>query len=140
MLSNIIREIALERMHSDWGERYPTWEEFNEALSDKRVYVNDIVVTATKAIFLEGMPLWMAILFGSITLGIGFFTVPILVGLYFFGYVNGWFVIASPFVSYIIIRIARTGMSKCVTIGASKHKHLYDILLMEGCFYIHPVK
>jgi len=135
-LNQQVNEDAVRRLTEMWGGRLPTWQEFKSASQDGRVRVNKTI--ASEAIHWAGMPTSMMVLYGIVTLWVAFLLVPIVIGLYFFDVVDGWWILGSVSVAWFLIRVSRDGQCEGIKTGAERNEALYAALVKNGAFLFEP--
>ena len=121
-----------------WGGRLPTWKEFKEASAQGNVRINKTV--AAEAVFFQGVPKSMMIVFGIVTMWAAFLIVPVTAGLYFFGLLGGWWIFASFIAAWLLIKISRYGHCVAIKMGAERNEELYKLLVENGAFLFEPHK
>ena len=131
-----VNELAVKDLTNLWGGRLPNWEEFKEASREGRVRVNKTI--AAQAIHWKGMPTAMMFLYGIVTMWTAFLLVPVMIGLYFFGLVGGWWILGGLVGAWFLIKVSRNGHCEGIKMGAERNEGLYEALVGNGAFLFAP--
>jgi hypothetical protein len=131
-----IENPAVMELLKVWGGRLPNWEEYKKAYRDGRVRGNKTV--AAQAIYLEGIPKPYLIIYGIITLWLGFLMFPITAIAWFFLDFSAWWILGSFFAAWLLVKISREGHCEGMKHGAEINEELYEALVNNGAFLFLP--
>ena len=129
-------ELTVQEMKQLWGGNLPTWEEYKMAQKNGRVRVDKTV--AAKAINIQGFPRSYFIIYGIITLWLGFLIFPVTLIAWFFTDFSGWWVLGSLAVSWFLVKVSREGHCEGLKHCAEKNPELYEIFVNNGAFLFGP--
>ncbi|GER02316.1 hypothetical protein JCM17845_29390 [Iodidimonas gelatinilytica] len=131
-----VNELVVKDLTELWDGRLPTWDEFKEASHEGRVRVNKTV--AAQAIHWKGIPTVMVVLYGIITIWAAFLLTPVMIGLYFFDVVGGWWILGGVFGAWLLLQVSRDGQCEGIKMGAERNEALYSTLVANGAFLFPP--
>ena len=132
-----IRESAASDLRNAWGGRWPTWDEFKSASENGRVQVNKTI--AAEAVRLPPVPAIYRILYGVITLWIGFLALPVTAIAWFFSDFSAWWIAGALAGGMFLISVSRNGHCEGTKAGAEQNEEFYQWLVENGAFLFGPV-
>ena len=127
---------VVQDMKEMWGGNLPTWEDFKQALKNGRVRANKTV--AVQAIQMKGIPKAYFIMYGIITLWLGFLIFPATLIAWFFMKFSAWFILGSAFAAWFLVKVSREGHCEAMKHGAERNEKFYEILINSGAFLFGP--
>lgn len=127
-----ITESTVKEMKEIWGGNLPSWEDFKKASKDGRVRANKTV--AAQAIHMKGIPKAYFIIYGIITLWLGFLLFPATIVAWFFMDFSAWWILGSLFAAWFLVKVSREGHCEGMKDGAERNKELYEMLISNGAF------
>lgn len=131
-----IAESAVKELKEMWGGNLPTWEDFKKASKNDRVRANKTV--AAEAIHMKGIPKAYFIIYGVITLWLGFLIFPASLILWFFMDFSAWWILGSLFAAWFLVKVSREGHCEGMKHGAERNEKFYEILVNNGAFLFGP--
>jgi len=131
-----IAQSAVQEMKQLWGGNLPTWEDYKIAYKNGRVRANKTV--AAEAIHMNGIHKAYLIIYGVITLWIGFLIFPAAIIAWFFMDFSAWWIIGSLLVAWFLIKVSREGHCEGIKDAAEKNEKIYEILVNNGAFLFGP--
>jgi len=129
-------ESAVKEMKALWGGDLPSWEAYKKALKNGQVRANKTL--AAQAINMKGIPKAYFIVYGIITLWLGFLLFPITAFVWFFMDFSAWWILVSLLVGWFLVKVSREGHCQGMMVGAENNKELYEILVNNGAFLFSP--
>jgi len=127
---------VVEQMKESWGGRLPSWEEFRKASDDGRVRTNKNI--AAQAVYSQGVPKAYLIIYGIITIWMGFLVFPATAVAWFFFDFSAWWIAAALIAGWFLIKVSRDGHCRAIEEGAKRNKDLYEVLVSAGAFWFEP--
>lgn len=131
-----IAQSAVQDLKEMWGGNLPTWEDFKKASKNGRVRANKTV--AAEAIHMKGIPKAYFIIYGVITLWLGFLIFPATLILWFFMDFSAWWIIGSLCAAWFLVKVSREGHCEGMKHGAERNEKFYEILVNNGAFLFGP--
>jgi len=131
-----IAESAVKELKEMWGGNLPTWEDFKKASKNSRVRANKTV--AAQAIHMKGIPKAYFIIYGIITLWLGFLIFPATLIAWFFMGFSAWWILGSFFAAWFLVKVSREGHCEGMKHGAERNEKFYEILVNNGAFLFSP--
>ena len=131
-----IAQSAVQDLKEMWGGNLPTWEDFKKASKNSRVKVNKTV--AAEAIHMKDIPKAYFIIYGIITLWLGFIIFPVTLVLWFFMDFSALWILGSLFAAWFLVRVSREGHCEAMKYGAERNEKFYEILVNNGAFLFGP--
>lgn len=135
-LKDQIAESVVKELKEIWGGNLLSWEDYKQASKKGRVRANKTV--AAKAIHMKGIPIAYLIIFGVITLWLGFLLFPITLISWFFRDFSAWWILGSFFAALFLVKISRAGHCEGMIHGAERNDKLYELLVRKGAFLFSP--
>lgn len=135
-MNSKIAQSAVQEMKDMWGGNLPTWEDFKNASKNGRVRANKTV--AAQAINIKGISKAYFIIYGIITLWLGFLIFPGTVIAWFFMDFSAWWMLGALFAAWFLVKVSREGHCEAMKHGAEKSEKLYEILVNNGAFLFGP--
>jgi len=131
-----IAESAVKELKELWGGNLPNWEDYKRASKNGRVRANKTV--AAQAVHMKGIPLAYFIIYGVITLWLGFLLFPAtIIAWFFLDFSAGW-ILGSLFAAWFLVKVSREGHCEGMKHGAERSEKLYEILVSNGAFLFGP--
>ena len=131
-----IAQSAVQEMKEMWGGNLPTWGDYQKAYKNGRVRANKTV--AAQAIQMKGIPKANFIIYGVITLWLGFLLFPTTVIAWFFMDFSAYWMLGALFVAWFLIKVSREGHCEGMKHGAYKNEKLYEVFVNNGAFLFPP--
>jgi|LGVF01.1.fsa_nt_gb hypothetical protein len=131
-----IAQSAVQDLKEMWGGNLPTWEDFKKASKNGRVRANKTV--AAEAIHMKGIPKAYFIIYGVITLWLGFLIFPATLISWFFMDFSAWWIFGSLFAAWFLVKVSRDGHCEGMKHGAERNGKFYEILVSNGAFLFGP--
>ena len=131
-----IAESAVKELKEMWGGNLPKWEDFKKASKNGRVRANKTV--AAQAIHMKGIPKAYFIIYGVITLWLGFLIFPATLIAWFFMGFSAWWILGSFFAAWFLVKVSREGHCEGMKHGAERNEKFYEILVNNGAFLFSP--
>ena len=131
-----IAESAVKELKEIWGGTLPTWKDFKKASKNGRVRANKTV--AAQAIHMKGIPKAYFIIYGVITLWLGFLIFPATLIAWFFMDFSAWWILGSSFAAWFLVKVSREGHCEGMKHGAERNEKFYEILVNNGAFLFGP--
>jgi len=128
--------LATQELKERWGGNLPTWEEYKKAYKNGRVRANKTV--AAQAIHFVGIPKIYTILYGIVTIWLGFLIFPLTLIVWFFMKFNWLWILGSLIAAWFFIKISREGHCEGMKLGAYRDEKLFDALVCNGAFLFGP--
>lgn len=135
-LNEQVNEAAAKEVQAMWGGRWPTWEEFRVASADGRVRVNKTI--AAQAIYAKSVPAAFRIVYGGVTLWLGFLSLPIAMAVWFFADISVWWILGGAAIGWFLVKVSREGHCEGIRAGAEKDQQFYQAMLENGAFLFGP--
>lgn len=135
-INHQIAESAVKEMKEIWDGNLPSWEDYKNASKKGRVKANKTV--AAQAIQMKGIPIAYFIIYGLITLWLGFLLFPVTLLAWFFMDFSAWWVIGSFFAALFLVKLSRAGHCEGMMHGAERNEKLYELLVRNGAFLFDP--
>ena len=135
-INDQIAQSSVQDMKKMWDGTLQTWEDFKKASRNGRVRANKTV--AAQAIHMKGMPIGYFIIYGLITLWLGFLVFPATLIVWFFMEFSAWWLLGSLFAAWFLVKISREGHCEGMKHGAERNEKFYEILVNNGAFLFHP--
>ena len=137
-LTEQIARSTLRQVVEAWDGNIPTWNDFKVALAENKVEVNQNI--ASQAIYMDGMPKEYFIIYGVITLCVGFLVFPATVVYWIFADISAWWILLSLFFAIVFIRVSRNGHCDGILQAAKNNEKIYYDLFSTGAFRFFPEK
>ena len=131
-----IAESAVEELKEISGGNLPSWDEYKKASKNGRVRANKTV--AAQAITMKGIPIAYFIIYGLMTLPLGFLLFPATLIAWFFMDFSAWWILGSIFAAYFLVKLSRAGHCEGMMHGAERNEKLYELLVSNGAFLFGP--
>ena len=131
-----VAQNAVRKMEEMWGGKLPTWEDYKKAYKSGRVRANKTV--AAQVIFMKGISKAYLIIYGIITLWLGFLLFPATVIAWFFMDFSAWWILGAFFAAWFLVKVSREGHCEAMKHGAEKNEKFYEILVNNGAFLFSP--
>ena len=135
-LNKAIAESAVDDLKNMWGGNLPSWEDYKKAAKNGRVRANKTV--AAEAINMQGIPKGYVIIYGLITLWLGFLIFPLTVIVWFLMSFSAWWILGSVFAAWFLVKLSRYGHCQGMIHAAEIHEPLYELLVRNGAFLFSP--
>ena len=87
---------------------------------------------------MKGIPLAYFIIYGVITLWLGFLLFPAIIIAWFFLDFSAWWILGSLFAAWFLVKVSREGHCEGMKHGAERSEKLYEILVSNGAFLFGP--
>jgi hypothetical protein len=77
-------------------------------------------------------------LYGVVTLWLGFLAIPVSLILWLSMGLSAWWVAAGAVAAFYLVAVSRDGHCQALRVGAEKHKGFYEVLVWQGAFFFEP--
>jgi len=131
-----LAQSAVKELETMWGGNLPTWDDYKKAARSGRVRTNKTL--AAQAIGMKGMPKAYFIIYGIITLWLGFLIFPATAIAWFFMDFSAWWILGALAASWFLVKVSREGHCEGIKHAAEKNEELYKILVRNGAFLFKP--
>ena len=131
-----IAQSAAQGLKEMWGGDLPTWEDFKKASKNGRVRTNKTV--AAEAIHMKDIPKAYFIIYGVITLWLGYLIFPATLISWFFVGFSAWWILGSLFAAWFLVKVSRKGHCEGMKHGAERNEKFYERLVSNGAFLFGP--
>lgn len=131
-----IVESTVKEMKEMWGGNLPSWEDYKKASKKGRVRANKTL--AAQAINMKGIPKAYFIIYGVITLWLGFLIFPAILVTWLFMDFSALWILGSLFAAWFLVKVSREGHCEGMKAGAERNKEFYEILVGNGAFVFEP--
>lgn len=131
-----IANSVAEDLRNLWGGKMPTWDDFKTAAKKGRVKANKTV--AAQVINKKGIPIAYSIIYGVLTLLIGFLIIPATMLLWFFLDFSAWWLLVSVFGAVFFVKLSRAGHCEGMIHAAEGNEKIYELLVNNGAFLFSP--
>ena len=87
---------------------------------------------------MKGIPIAYFILYGVITLWLGFLLFPATLIAWFVLDFSAWWILCSFFAALFLVKVSRSGHCEGMMHGAERNEKLYELLVSNGAFLFSP--